>query len=181
MPNIKSQKDRVVQAAAEQAHNKAIKTNLKTVVKKADAAIDANAADKDATVLAAVSAIDKARAKGVIKKNTRFSQDQPYGQACKQERLIYDRSSDRLTNKTSVSGTRYGGFCFFQQLFRGQGRGLLCQRPERPACSTAAASTSPGQSTAGYVRASLPGRNTAAAQSTRRSSPPIRSLQGSRA
>ena len=66
MPNIKSQKDRVVQAAAEQAHNKAIKTNLKTVVKKADAAIDANAADKDATVLAAVSAIDKARAKGVI-------------------------------------------------------------------------------------------------------------------
>ena len=70
MPNIKSQKDRVVQAAAEQAHNKAIKTNLKTVVKKADAAIDANAADKDAIVLAAVSAIDKARAKGVIKKNT---------------------------------------------------------------------------------------------------------------
>ena len=69
MPNIKSQKDRVVQAAAEQAHNKAIKTNLKTVV-KADAAIDAKAADKDATVLAAVSAIDKARAKGVIKKNT---------------------------------------------------------------------------------------------------------------
>ncbi|MCI6211135.1 MAG: 30S ribosomal protein S20, partial [Faecalibacterium prausnitzii] len=50
--------------------NKAIKTNLKTVVKKADAAIDANAADKDAIVLAAVSAIDKARAKGVIKKNT---------------------------------------------------------------------------------------------------------------
>ena len=46
MPNIKSQKDRVVQAVAEQAHNKAIKTNLKTVVKKADAAIDANAADK---------------------------------------------------------------------------------------------------------------------------------------
>ena len=65
MPNIKSQKNRVVQAAAEQAHNKAIKTNLKTVVKKADAAIDANAADKDATVLAAVSAIDKARAKVV--------------------------------------------------------------------------------------------------------------------
>ena len=87
MPNIKSQKDRVVQAAAEQAHNKAIKTNLKTVVKKADAAIDAKAADKDATVLAAVSAIDKARAKGVIKKNTACSQDQPYGKACKQERL----------------------------------------------------------------------------------------------
>ena len=70
MPNIKSQKDRVGQSAAERAHNTAIKTNLKTVVKKANAAIDAKAADKDATVLAAVSAIDKARAKGVLKKNT---------------------------------------------------------------------------------------------------------------
>jgi small subunit ribosomal protein S20 len=70
MPNIKSQKDRVVQAAAEQEHNKAIKTNLKTVIKKADAAIDAKADDKDAVMLAAVSAIDKARAKGVIKKTT---------------------------------------------------------------------------------------------------------------
>ena len=70
MPNIKSQKDRVVQAAAEQAHNKAIKTNLKTVVKKADAAIAANAADKDAVVVAAVSAIAKAKSKGVLHKNT---------------------------------------------------------------------------------------------------------------
>ena len=67
MPNIKSQKDRVVQAAAEQAHNKAIKTNLKTVVKKADAAIDAKAADKDATVLAAVSAIDRSEERRVGK------------------------------------------------------------------------------------------------------------------
>lgn len=70
MPNIKSQKDRVVQAAAEQEHNKAIKSNLKTVVKKANAAIAANADDKSATIVAAVSAIDKARSKGVLKKNT---------------------------------------------------------------------------------------------------------------
>ena len=47
MPNIKSQKDRVAQSKKEAAHNKAIKSNLKTVVKKADAAIDGNAADKD--------------------------------------------------------------------------------------------------------------------------------------
>ena len=70
MPNIKSQKDRVVKAAAEQAHNKAIKTNLKTVVKKADAAISTGAADKDAVVKAAVVAIDKAASKGVLHKNT---------------------------------------------------------------------------------------------------------------
>ena len=65
MPNIKSQKDRVVQAKKE-----AIKSNLKTVIKKADAAIDSNAADKDAVMKAAVSAIDSAKSKGVIHKNT---------------------------------------------------------------------------------------------------------------
>ena len=70
MPNIKSQKDRVVQARKENMHNKAIKSNLKTVVKKADAAIAAGAADKEAAVVAAVSAIDKAASKGVLHKNT---------------------------------------------------------------------------------------------------------------
>ena len=70
MPNIKSQKDRVVQAAAEQAHNKAIKTNLKTVVKKADAAVSSGAADADKTVVYAVSTIGKAAGKGVLHKNT---------------------------------------------------------------------------------------------------------------
>ena len=70
MPDIKSQKDRVVQSAKEQAHNKAIKSNLKTVVKKANAAIVSGAADKDAAVKVAVSAIDKAQSKGVLHKNT---------------------------------------------------------------------------------------------------------------
>lgn len=70
MPNIKSQKDRVLQAKKEAAHNKAIKSNLKTVVKKADAAISTGAADKDAVVKAAVVAIDKAASKGVLHKNT---------------------------------------------------------------------------------------------------------------
>ena len=70
MPNIKSQKDRVVQAKKEALHNKAIKSNLKTVVKKADAAISAGAADMDAQVKAATAAIDKAAGKGVLHKNT---------------------------------------------------------------------------------------------------------------
>ena len=70
MPNIKSQKDRVVQAKKENLHNKAIKSNLKTVEKKADAAVAAGAADKEAAVVAAVSAIDKAASKGVLHKNT---------------------------------------------------------------------------------------------------------------
>ena len=69
MPNIKSQKDRVAQSKKEAAHNKAIKSNLKTVVKKADAAIDSNAENKDAAIKVAVSALDAAN-KGVIHKNT---------------------------------------------------------------------------------------------------------------
>ena len=70
MPNIKSQKDRVVQAKKEALHNKAIKSNLKTVVKKANAAIEAGAENRDAAIRAAVSAIDKAKSKGVLRKNT---------------------------------------------------------------------------------------------------------------
>lgn len=70
MPNIKSQKDRVVQAKKEALHNKAIKSNLKTVVKKADAAISTGAADMNDKVKAAVVAIDKAAGKGVLHKNT---------------------------------------------------------------------------------------------------------------
>lgn len=70
MPNIKSQIDRVAQSKKETLHNKAIKSNLKTVVKKADAAIAANAADKDAAIKLAVSSIDKAQSKGVMHKKT---------------------------------------------------------------------------------------------------------------
>ena len=70
MPNIKSQKDRVVQSQKEAMANKVVKSNLKTVIKKADAAIVSNAADKDAAMKAAVSAIYSAKSKGVIHKNT---------------------------------------------------------------------------------------------------------------
>ncbi|MEG2770127.1 MAG: 30S ribosomal protein S20 [Oscillospiraceae bacterium] len=70
MPNIKSQKDRVRQAAKETLHNKSVKSNLKTVVKKADASITEGKADKATAVLTAVTAIDKAAGKGVIHKNT---------------------------------------------------------------------------------------------------------------
>ena len=70
MPNIKSQKDRVVQAKKEPMHNKPAKSNLKTVIKKANAAIVSNDENKDAAIKAAVSAIDSAKSKGVIHKNT---------------------------------------------------------------------------------------------------------------
>ena len=109
MPNIKSQKDRVVQAVAEQAHNKAIKTNLKTVVKKADAAIDANAADKDATVLAAVSAIDSGLALRVSSRRTPLAARSAVWQS------VLTRTLDRslIDEQNPCTGTPVRGFLFF--------------------------------------------------------------------
>ena len=69
MPNIKSQKDIVEQTKKENASNKAIKSNLKTVTKKAAIAIADGSADAQ-TVATAVSTIDKAAQKGVISKNS---------------------------------------------------------------------------------------------------------------
>ena len=70
MPNIKSQKDRVVQSKKESLHNKAVKSNLKTVIKKADVAVADGSADVQKAVVTAVSTIDKARSKGILHKNT---------------------------------------------------------------------------------------------------------------
>ena len=68
MPNIKSQKDRVLQAKKETLHNKVIMSNLRTVVKKANAATAAG--DGAEATKAAVIAVSKASNKGVIHKNT---------------------------------------------------------------------------------------------------------------
>ncbi|MEG1862437.1 MAG: 30S ribosomal protein S20 [Oscillospiraceae bacterium] len=70
MPNIKSQKDRVIQAKKEALRNKAVKSNLKTVIKKADVALAGGSADSLNAVVTAVSTIDKACSKGVLHKNT---------------------------------------------------------------------------------------------------------------
>ena len=70
MANIKSAKKRILVNQAKTEENKRLKTNLKTVLKKAEAAIETNAADKDAAVKLAVKKIDQACAKGILKKNT---------------------------------------------------------------------------------------------------------------
>ena len=71
MANIKSAKKRILVAEANAEKNKAIKSGVKTSVKKVQAAIAANdkAAAKDA-LLAATSTIDKAATKGVYHKKT---------------------------------------------------------------------------------------------------------------
>lgn len=69
MPNIKSAKKRVIVNMQRADRNKAVKSELKTVLKKADAAIAASDANRDELVKVAVKKIDQAAAKGVIHKN----------------------------------------------------------------------------------------------------------------
>ncbi|MBP3414265.1 MAG: 30S ribosomal protein S20 [Clostridia bacterium] len=69
MPNIKSAKKRVKVNATKNLRNKAIKTNLKTTVKKANTAIESGVNAEEAARLA-YKKIDQAAAKGVLHKNT---------------------------------------------------------------------------------------------------------------
>ena len=71
MANIKSAKKRILVTKTKADRNKAIRSKVKTAIKKVDAAIAAN--DKAAASEAlkkAVSEIDKATQKGVYHKNT---------------------------------------------------------------------------------------------------------------
>ena len=69
MPNIKSAKKRVLVNATKQARNKSANSALKTALKKANTAIEANADNKDEAVKLAVKKIDQATAKGLLHKN----------------------------------------------------------------------------------------------------------------
>lgn len=69
MPNIKSAKKRVIVNNKRADRNKSRNTALKTAIKKANAAIESNAADKEVLVKAAVKKIDQASAKGLIHMN----------------------------------------------------------------------------------------------------------------
>ena len=71
MANIKSAKKRILVNKTKADRNKAIKSGVKTAVKKVLAAVEAN--DKEAAqsaLLAATSTIDKATKKGIYHKNT---------------------------------------------------------------------------------------------------------------
>ena len=71
LANIKSAKKRILVTETRTARNKSIRSKVKTVVKKVDAAIAAN--DKEAAkaaLLEATSVIGKATSKGVYHKNT---------------------------------------------------------------------------------------------------------------
>ncbi|MGN0298709.1 MAG: 30S ribosomal protein S20 [Lachnospiraceae bacterium] len=71
MANIKSAKKRILVIQTKTERNKAIKSRVKTYIKKVDAAIaSGDKAAAQAALVAASSEIDKAASKGVYHKNT---------------------------------------------------------------------------------------------------------------
>ncbi|HBD41389.1 MAG TPA: 30S ribosomal protein S20 [Lachnospiraceae bacterium] len=71
MANIKSAKKRILVNETKAARNKAIRSKVKTAIKKVEAAVAANdKAAAEAALKAAVSELDKATKKGIYHKNT---------------------------------------------------------------------------------------------------------------
>lgn len=71
MANIKSAKKRILVNETKAARNKAIRSKVKTAIKKVEAAVAAgDKAAAQAALLVATSEIDKATSKGVYHKNT---------------------------------------------------------------------------------------------------------------
>ncbi len=69
MPNIKSAKKRVKVTKVRTEINKSRKSNLKTVLKKAELSIKNNDSDKASAFKAAIKCIDQACSKGILHKN----------------------------------------------------------------------------------------------------------------
>lgn len=69
MPNIKSAKKRVKVIDTKTMRNKAVKSDLKTALKKVDVAVAENAADKADVVKVAIKKVDMACTKGIMHKN----------------------------------------------------------------------------------------------------------------
>ena len=70
MANIKSQKKRIITAEKARQRNKAVRSELKTAVKRVRAAVEANNVElAEVEVSKASKLLDKAAAKGIIHKN----------------------------------------------------------------------------------------------------------------
>ncbi len=71
MPNIKSSKKDVIRSKVAYEKNKANKSEMKTVIKKYEAALEGgDRAAAEVAYKAAVVAVDKAVTKGILHKNT---------------------------------------------------------------------------------------------------------------
>jgi small subunit ribosomal protein S20 len=68
--NIKSAEKKYRQMIKNRTRNRGVMSNLRTAVKKARTAVDAKAGDAGDLVKAAISTINKAVSKGVLKRET---------------------------------------------------------------------------------------------------------------
>ena len=69
MANIKSAKKRILVSAKDAKSNKSFKSEMKTLIKKADEAIADNSANKEEVVKTACAKIDQAVSKNILHKN----------------------------------------------------------------------------------------------------------------
>ncbi len=69
MANIKSAKKRIKIAERNAARNKAYKSSMKTLIKKANVALESGAENSQEALKAAIAKIDRAVVKGVLHKN----------------------------------------------------------------------------------------------------------------
>jgi small subunit ribosomal protein S20 len=70
LANVKSAKKRVKVIAAKTLRNKMIRSDLRTAIKKAELALEANADNKTEVARLAMRKIDCAVTKGILHKNT---------------------------------------------------------------------------------------------------------------
>ena len=70
MPNIKSASKRVEISAKYALQNRANRSNVKTMIKRFEAAVEAHSPEAETLLRQAASAIDKAASKGAFHKNT---------------------------------------------------------------------------------------------------------------
>ena len=96
MANIKSAKKRILVNNTKMERNKAIKSGVKTAIKKVDAAVVAKDAEAaKAALLNATSIIDKAATKGVYQQEQCCPQSFSSDQSCKRHSVIEFQSSYR--------------------------------------------------------------------------------------
>ena len=114
MPNIRSAKKRVKVSATKTAANKARKSNLKTMIKKADAACATNAADKETAVRVAIKRVDQACAKGLMHKNAAARKKSQLAKKLqsKRKRISFCKEKERMPDV----GVR--SFCTFKLYFK---------------------------------------------------------------
>jgi small subunit ribosomal protein S20 len=70
MANLKASKKNIIRTKRNHDRNKHLKTTLKTALKQAYSAIDANSDTTQSVVFATCRLVDKSMTKGILKKNT---------------------------------------------------------------------------------------------------------------